>query len=745
MFKVFFKIIIFVFFYQLSALSENYNNILIKGNDRVSDETILIFADIPPETSLNNDLLNSILKKIYRSNFFKDVVVKIENNNLLIEVKENPIIQTLFIEGVNAKKIKKNINDILLLKDRSPFISTFAQNDETSILNLLRDDGYFFSSVNTTIEMLNNNKINLTYNITLGDKAKISKISFLGDKKFKDRVLRDIIISQEYKFWKIVSGGKFLNEKIVNYDKRLLKNFYKNSGFYNVTIESSFANYLGNNEFELIYNIVAGNKHFFNDLSLKLPSDYNPKNFNELILKFDEFKGKKYSLNAIEMILSEIDKIVLNEQFEFLNASVIEDVKDNKINLTFNIQETDKLYVEKINIFGNNITQENVIRNNFLVDEGEAFNELLFKKSINNLKSLNIFGKVNSEILTGSSNSQKIIDITVDEKATGEISAGAGFGTNGASVGFGVKENNFLGKGINFGTDLILSEESIKGKIFLVNPNYKGSNRSLNLSAENNTLDRLKDFGYKSSKAGLDIGTGYEYYDDLFFNTGISSYVEKLETDATASANMKKQKGSYFDTFFNYTINYDKRNQSFKPTSGFKSIFTQNIPLISETFSLSNTYDYKIYKELFEKNITSLGFYISSTNSISGKNIKLSDRLFVPSNKLRGFAQGKIGPKDGEDYIGGNHLVTFNASSTLPQILPNIQNTDFSIFYDAAHLWGTDYNTSLSQDNKLRSSIGIAVDVFTPIGPLNFSFTEVISKDSKDTTESFRFNLGTTF
>ena len=167
--------------------------------------------------------------------------------------------------------------------------------------------------------------------------------------------------------------------------------------------------------------------------------------------------------------------------------------------------------------------------------------------------------------------------------------------------------------------------------------------------------------------------------------------------------------------------------------------------MISEAFTLNNTFDYKIYNEWLDKNIVTIGFYASSTTSLASKSVKLSERLHVPGSKLRGFQVGKIGPKDNLDYIGGNYLAVINASTTLPQILPNLQNTDFSIFFDAANIWGTDYDSSIAQDNRVRSSIGLAVDIFTPIGPLNFSFTEVISKDSKDATESFRFNLGTTF
>ena len=745
MFNFILKIFTIFLFLTLSSESKNIDKVIINGNERISTETIVVFADIPTHQNLDENLINQILIRIYESGFFKDVVVKIENQNLIIDVIENPIIQTVFIEGIKKKSIEGSLYEILSLKNRSSFNDLKAKQDEIAISNYLKEEGYYFSTIISSIQELGDNKIDLFYKIDLGKKAKVSKISFIGDKVFKDNKLRNIIVSDEYKFWKIISGKKFLNENLINLDKRLLNSYYKNKGYYNVRIGSSFANYLGNEKFELIYNISSGKKYFFNNLVLKLPSDYDQSNFEELILMFSNLKGKNYSLNSISKILDEIDKIVLNKQYEFLKSSVTEEINDDLIDLTFNIEESEKFYVEKINIYGNNITQEEVLRNTLMVDEGDAFNELLHNKTINNLKALNFFNKVDSKILKGGSPSQKIINITVEEKPTGEISAGAGVGTNGASVAFGLKENNFLGKGIKVGADLSVAADSLKGLISINNPNYKGSNRSLNFSAERSTTDRIKNFGYKSDKTGFSVGSGFDYYNDIFLNIGVSTYVEKLKTDSKASASLKKQEGSYFDTFFNYSLDYDKRDQKYQPTDGFRSKFSQKLPIISENYSLTNTYDLKFYEEWLNQNVLTYGFYTSAITSIASKNVRLSDRLYLPARKLRGFESGQVGPKDGADFIGGNYIFAFNASTTMPQILPALQNTNFSLFFDAANVWGIDYSDSLNDESKIRSSFGLAVDLFTPVGPLSFSFAQPISKGKNDTEETFRFNLGTTF
>ena len=742
--KKFTFILILSFFKITLASSEIVKKIEIIGNDRISDQTILMFSKISENQNIEDSDVNSVLKNLYESSFFKDVKVNFTDSILQINVIENPIIYNIELKGIKSKSFSKTITENIKLKERSSYIETLVAEDKNRISSILRNSGYFFSEVSILKEDVGDNKLNLIINIELGKKAKIKKISFIGDKKFKNRKLNNIIVSEEYKFWKFLSGKKYLNENTINLDLRLLKNFYLNNGYYNVLINSSFARLIDNDEFELIYNISANEKVFFGDLSLILPTDYNNQNFKNIEILFNDLKNTKYSINKIDKILEEIDEVVLDEQYESVEALVEEQLVNNQLNLKFVVNETEKIFIERINIFGNNITSENVIRNQLLIDEGDPFNKILEAKSINNIKSLNFFRKVSSEIVTNEENKTKEINILVEEKPTGEIMAGAGFGTSGASFLFGVKENNFLGKGVSIDSELNLGTESIKGKISINNPNYKNSDKSINFSLMATEIDRLTSSGYKTNKTGFSLGSSFEYYDDFFLNIGTSTFYEELQTDSTASATQKTQEGNYFDTFLKLDFNYDKRNQKFQTTKGYRSIYSIDLPIVSETYSLINSYNYKYYTELFENNVSSFSFLFEAANSINEKNVKLSERLYLSSSKLRGFEVGKVGPKDGDDYIGGNFVSSINFSSTLPQILPNYENADFLIFLDMANIWGVDYNSSLD-DNEIRSSIGVAVDVFTPVGPLNFSLAQPLSKSNNDTTESFRFNLGTTF
>ena len=744
--KLFFIYLFFVLFSSNNfVLAEIVKNIDVKGNERISSETILMFSDVSINDDVDNQKTNEILKNLYESNFFENISVSITNNNLLINVVELPIIQDISFEGIKAKKVKEEITKDLKLNERSSFNQIHLMDDKQNILRKLKNLGYYFPTVETYLEDLSDNRVNLKYKINLGEKAKIKKISFVGDKVFKDSKLRNIIISEEYKFWKFLSGKKYLNENLISYDEKLLKGFYLNRGYFDVKINSSYAKLISENNFELIFNISANKKFFFNELTLSLPDVFQKENFEQLNEIFQKTKGKPYSINVVEEILDEIDIITINEEYASVSAQVEENIVSNQINLNFSIKETEKYFVEKINIFGNNITRENVIRNQLEIDEGDPYNEILYNKSENNLNSLNFFKSVRSEIQDGEEKNSKIINITVEEKATGEIMAGAGFGTSESSIMFGVKENNYLGKGISLDANAKISPDAFKGRFSVSNPNYKNSDKLVFASILAEEIDNTENFGYKTNKQGLEFGTKFEYLKDFNLGLSTSSFYEKIETSSTASATQQSQEGDYWDTFVRFDFDYDKRNQKFKTNDGFRSSYYLDLPIISKTNTLSNTYNYKIFSELYENNISTISLFLQSANSITGDDIKLSERLSVPSSKLKGFQAGKVGPKDGNDYIGGNYVSALNIASTLPNILPNSQNIDFSIFFDAANIWGVDYNSSLDDASKIRSSLGMAIDWFTPIGPLTFSLTETLSKHSTDVTESFRFNIGTTF
>ena len=742
--KSFYIGILFNFLLFKSAYTEIVKSIEILGNDRIADETILMFSKIQIGSDLNKNDINNSLRFLYESNFFENVSIKLIQNNLTILVKENPIIENISFEGIKSNTLKEKILEDINLKSRSSYSEILLKETKSQIIRSLRNLGYYFAEVEIDLIDLNDNKIELTFNINLGEKAKIKKITFIGNKIFKDSKLKSLIVSEEYKFWKIISGKKYLNENLIKFDTRLLRNFYLNKGYYDVDINSSYAKLINNDEFEIVFNIDAKNKFYFGDLNLDIPVDFEISNFKDLNKTFDNLKNEPYSINSVEKIIDEIDKIAIIEQYESISANVIENIVDNKINLTFKIEETEKYFIKKINIFGNNITRENVIRNQFYIDEGDPYNEILAKKSINEIKSLNFFKNVKSQIIDDDINKTKIINITVEEKPTGEIMAGAGFGTDGEIIEFGIKENNYLGKGLKVATNLSVGSDKIIGNFDIENPNINNTDKSVSIGLKATEIDRLTAFGYKSKKIGGSVGTKFEYLEDFSLGIEASSFIEDISTDSSASARQKKQQGDYFDTYLGLKFDYDKRNQKFQTNDGFRSFYSLDLPIISDNNTVTNYYNYKVFSVLYENNISSLSFSLSAANSITGDDVKLSERLYIPQKRLRGFVKGKVGPKDGSDYIGGNYYSTLNLSSTLPQVLPNVENVDISTFVDIGNVWGVD-DSSLDESSELRSSIGIGVDWFTVVGPLSFSFAQPITKADTDAEETFRFNLGTTF
>ena len=743
--KFYLLLLIYLSFFNNFSLADKIIEINVKGNNRISDSTIKLFSNINVNDDADDEKLNNILNNLYETNFFENVSVKIENNVLEIFVKELPVIENITIDGIKAKKYIKAIKENYKLKTRSSFDKFVLAEDVKIIKTTLKDFGFYFAKVNVFVEDLDNNAVDIRYVIDLGDKAKITKISFIGDKVYKDKKLRDVIISEEAKFWKFISDKKFLNEELIEIDKRLLKNFYLKKGFYDVVINSSFAKLYDNDQFELIFNISAGDKIFFNDLSLVLPVDFNIENYSELTDTLVKLKGKPYSIYSIEKILDEIDLITLNQEYQSIKATLDEQINDNKLDITFYIEESEKYKLSRINILGNNITKENVIRNYLEIDEGGFYNEILVNKSKNNLKNLNFFKNVVTEVVDGEQPNTKILNVNVDEKPTGEISAGAGIGTSGGTVAFGIKENNYLGKGLSVEANGSISAESFKGKFSVTNPKFRDSDKSAFFNVQALEIDKLKKSGYKTNKTGVEFGTNFEQFKDFRLGVSTSTYYEKIETNSTASARQKKQTGDYFDTFLNFDFFLDKRNQKFKTTDGYFSKYNIGLPLLSENNTLTNTYNYKVFTELFEDNISSFSIMLKAANSISGDDVKLTERLNISPRRLRGFESGKVGPKDGNDFIGGNYVTSININTTVPQLFPNLQNLDALLFLDAANIWGVDYDSSINDGSKIRSSFGIGVDWYTILGPLTFSLAEVISKDDSDIEESFRFNIGTTF
>ena len=743
-FLIFIKILIFYLMsFYLNA--EIVKNIKIEGNSRISDETIKVYGDLKElNTDYSKKDLDSILKNLYSTDFFENVNLEIKNNVLFIKVTEYPSVNQLIIIGEKSNKFKKEIKKIISTKDKGSYNENKLNIDINKINDFYSNLGYNFSKVTAEVKNINNKSLDLILRIDRGDLTKISKISFTGDKKIKDKRLRDIIASEEDKFWKFISRNSRFSENLVNLDKRLLVNYYRSIGYYDVVVNSTSAELIDETKISLNYNIEAGPRYRFDKIATNIDPVFDKKLFFTLNETYKDVAGEYYSPFKIKKILDEIDEIIDNNNLQFIEHRVRENISSDKVSLVFDIFESEKITVERINILGNNVTDENVIRSELEIDEGDPYTKIKLDKSISNIKSRNIFKTVEKKVEAGTSNNLKIIDIRVEEQPTGEISAGAGIGTDGGSFAFNITENNWLGKGKEIGADFELSSDSLKGSLNYVDPNYDLLGNSINYNIASIKNDKPKQ-GYENSILTAGIGTGFEQYKDIFTNLGMFITYDDLRTNSDASASLKKQRGKFSEVGGRYSFAIDKRNRTFNPTSGSITTFGQVLPFVADKPYLSNSFSSSNYKSFGENVVGSAKITLDTINGLNNHDVRLSKRKMLNSKKLRGFERGKVGPKDGDDFIGGNYSAALNFDAKLPNLLPDGSNADLGLFLDFGNVWGVDYDGTIDDSNTIRSSTGVNINWLSPVGPVNFTLATNLAKASSDKTQSFNFNLGTQF
>ena len=594
------------------------------------------------------------------------------------------------------------------------------------------------------MKIIDTNRVDLLIEIERGTQTKISSINFIGNKNVRSKRLKDVIASEEDKFWKFITRNTNLSENLINLDKRLLVNYYKSNGYYDVKISSNIAEIGSTGNADLVYTIDEGIRYVISKISTEVDAVFDKNIFFPLNKSFKKYVGEYYSPFKVKRLLEDLDELIEDNNLQFVEHNVQEEIVGNTITIKLNIFEGEKNIVERINIKGNVTTNEDVIRGELIIDEGDPLTKLNLEKSIAEIKERRIFKDVDYTITDGSSSNAKVIDIQVEEQATGEISAGAGIGTSGGTVAFSIKENNWLGEGKNVNFEIELSDESVAGDLTFSDPNYDylGNSFYYALSSEKNDKP---DQGYENSIIAGSIGTSFEQYKDFDLSLGLALSLDDLQTENNASSSLKKQAGTFSEFSANYGFTYDKRNRVFMPTSGSIVSFGQSLPVYADKKFIGNTFTASTYKSFSEDIVGAGKIYISTVNGVGNDDVRLSKRKGLSTRRLRGFEKNKVGPVDGSDHIGGNYAAALNLETNLPNVFPENSNADLGVFLDFGNVWGVDYDDTLDDSNKIRSSTGIAVNYMSPIGPLSFVLSQDLSKADTDKTESFSFNLGTTF
>jgi len=741
---------ILTFFLLLFLTNNSFSEItkvVIVGNSRVSSSTIESLVD-KKVTNIDSIYINNLTKKIYETDFFSDIKVSYNQNILTIVVSENPVINFFYINGLKDEDLDK-VNKTVSLKENSIFSTAKLKKDIESVKDYFRSLGYYTATIDPEVIKIENNQINLILNIDKKSASKIKNIYFIGDKFFSSSQLIDVISSSEDGWWKFFSTAT-LNEQQIEYDKQLLKDFYKSKGFYDIQIESVFAGVDNSKNFNLTYSINSGKKYKFNDVEIKPSSSvYKDKDILEIKnISSKLLSNEHYSNLILEKLNKQITNYLETNKYNNFEINIQERKKpEDLIDILVQLNQEQKTLINKINISGNLTTKEKTIRDNLYLSEGDNLNNSKLKKSIDNIKSKQYFSKVDYKLQdSADKKNSKDFNLLVKEQATGNISAGVGYGTNGGILQTSINERNFLGEGINLNFTGNFSTQKISGEFTYVDPNFKNSDKELSVSLISQK-DDYSNSGYTNKSAGGKVGTRYEVYEDIYFRPNLNIQSDKLETSSTASSLLRSRQGTTLTTGFGYNFFVDLRDSKYNPSDGSISFFEQNIAtLISDIPAIQTNIGSTHYKEIFsDKFIGSAKVRFANSAALDNKNVKISDRLYPSQSDLRGFELRGVGPVDGGDHIGGNYLATISLKSTFPNPIPDNFKANSYLFYDAGNVWGVDYSDIISGSSKIRSSTGVALDFMSPLGPLSFTYAIPISKASTDKEQKFLFNIGSSF
>ena len=746
--RKFFSTLFFCLFYltPVFAIDFKKSDIKIIGNKSISEETILNYTDSGKET-LNTEELNTLQKKLFETNFFSSIEVKIVENKVVIHLKENPLVEYLTVTGLSKRQdFLPSIEKIISLKENNVFSENVLNKDIKSINEFLSSNGYFQSYVDYKVNLLANNKVNLFFDIVLNQQFFAKNIFFIGNKKFSTSTLQSVISTTESSWLDFFKTSSIPSVDRVNQDVSSLKKFYLNKGYYDVQIPSASIDIMDKKYANIIFTINAGNKYIFEKFTINNKAlSLKDKDLLFLDREIKSFEKKDYSPDSLSKLLK-----IIRDYFDSNSITVNIDYALNKIgtdvlSVAFDIEEIyEKRFINNIVVKGNDITEEAVIRNNIFFSEGDLYSQLKISKSIDSLKALSFFKNVKFSTVDVKNSNNIDIVILLEEQPTGEVSAGAGFGTAGAVLNFSLKEKNFLGKGIATNTSLILGTQKILGNLSFTDPDFRSNGNSFTgkVFANKYTYDNA---AYDNKVTGASIATSYEALKDINLETGFALDLDSIDARPGASSIIQLRDGEYVTSKFFYNVYNDKRNKKFQPTSGYTAGFGQGLAtLVSDVPFISNTIFGSFYKELAADFVGSIRYKIKSINAIGEKDIKLSDRIFLSEYELRGFSYREVGPKLSNEFVGGNYSYSTNFSSTIPNGLPDAWGTRSNVFVDVANVWGADFSAD-SNVSKIRSSVGVGFEWVSPLGPISFTYTEPISKDSSDIIENFNFKLGGTF
>jgi outer membrane protein insertion porin family len=742
-----FLILTFIFFSNIIFADDFFiDEIEINGLERIERATVISYSKLRIESPYSNEIGNIVLKRLYETDLFSDVKIQFIDGLLNITVRENPTINLIKFIG-NDKKNDADLLSEISLSDRSIYSRSKVKKDVKKLLSLYQRSGRLSTEVIPKVETLKDNRVNLIFEINESDIVSVSKITFIGNHVFSSRELRKEMKTKTSNLSRYFSSSDNYDPDRLEYDKILISNLYKNSGYPNFTFKSSIAQLIPNkNQFEIILTVNEGELYSFGDVTIE--SKFKKLNDQFLSKTLSAKSGSLYNANLIKDDIASIKNSASTYGYSFvqIDSKKSFDNKKKQVNINYLIDEGPKVYINKIIINGNTRTTDKVIRRQLSISEGDSYSKYLINVSKNKIQSLNFFSKVDVIEEKDEAFDKVNLIINVDERNTGEASIGAGYySATKASLQLGITEDNFLGKGQQLKFQSNIGDEFNTYDISFAEPYLNGRD----LYVKGDLYSELQDsssVNYETEKIGLGISLGFPLSYSNRILTKYSIFNDKTTADSDATDYENMLAGTTTVSSFGYSFSSDKRNSPYKPSAGYKYVLQQDIAGIGgDSFFLKSTFDYTYYKRLNKSFIGSFKLNSGHVNGYNNKYAPISSYFNLGGNKLRGFQSQRVGPKTGNSYTGGQYFYLLSTETNIDLPIENFDITS-TLFFDIGSIWGLDDRfISIDDKHQLRSSFGLNIMWDSAIGPINFIFAQPLQKQESDETDTFYFDIGYNF
>ena len=733
--------------------AETLNTVSIQGTARIENQTVMNYLNLKTGTDVSGADIDKATKTLFATGLFSDVSIKMMDGQLNIIVKENPIVHNVYFEG-NKKLDDDTLKSEIMLKPRTVYTLNKIQNDADRLLEIYKRSGRFGATVNPKIIQKDQNRVDVVFEIDEGLKTTVKKINIIGNAKFSDDELKEAIMTKESAWYRFLASTDTYDPDRLNYDKELLRRFYLQNGYMDFKVKNALAELTPNKEgFIITFDIEEGNRYKFiqPDIKVNLP-EYTAKDLNDKV----EFKqGQWFNADLVESTITNLNDYFSNLGYAFVDTAPTFDKndKDKTVKITFAVAEGEKVFVNKINITGNSRTLDKVIRREFRIKEGDAFNASKLRRSKQRVENLDYFEKVDLKTVPVYGQSGKT-DILMDvaEKATGSFSIGVGWSSyDGLLFDTGIQERNILGTGNTLGLNLMLSEREQQYTIGLTNPYFMDKNLLAGVDVFHTTLDNEDYSSYKSTTTGGAVRFGWNYTDYLRQSVRYTLQEDEVrDVEEDASRYIKDQEGRTSLSMIGQELSWDKRDNRINPTQGFYTSFSADYAGIGADTKFVRLGVMGIqYFEMVEDVIFSVRGDAGHIWGMGGQDVRINHRYYLGDSSFRGFEYGGIGARDKAtgDALGGNWYATASAELQFPLGLPKELGIKGKVFSDAGFIGKPDgYDAStMDYSSKMRMSAGTGIMWQSPMGMINLDFAWPIMKEDFDETKVFRLNFGKAF